>query len=127
MKKAFTMIELIFVIVIIGILAIIAIPKLIATRDDAKSVVELNNLSNCIKDIAGSYTAKELEDNNTPACKDLICSQVDLGNSNTDGNITVIILDSANGKPKFCDYVKNASQPKNLEGNHSFGGSKLNL
>ncbi len=36
MKKAFTMVELIFVIVIIGILASIAIPKLVATRDDAK-------------------------------------------------------------------------------------------
>ena len=36
MKKAFTMIELIFVIVIIGILATIAIPRFAATRDDAK-------------------------------------------------------------------------------------------
>jgi len=35
MKKAFTMVELIFVIVIIGILAAVAIPKLSATRDDA--------------------------------------------------------------------------------------------
>jgi general secretion pathway protein G len=34
-KKAFTMIELIFAIVIIGILASISIPKLAATRDDA--------------------------------------------------------------------------------------------
>ncbi|HEY9189435.1 MAG TPA: prepilin-type N-terminal cleavage/methylation domain-containing protein [Sulfurovum sp.] len=34
-KKAFTMIELIFVIVVIGILAAIAVPKLAATRDDA--------------------------------------------------------------------------------------------
>jgi len=34
-QKAFTMIELIFVIVVVGILAAIAIPKLAATRDDA--------------------------------------------------------------------------------------------
>lgn len=35
MKKAFTMMELVFVIVVIGILAMIAIPKFSATRDDA--------------------------------------------------------------------------------------------
>ena len=34
-KQAFTMIELIFVIVVIGILATVAIPRLAATRDDA--------------------------------------------------------------------------------------------
>ena len=35
MKRAFTMIELVFVIVVIGILAGVAIPKFAATRDDA--------------------------------------------------------------------------------------------
>jgi len=35
MKKSFTMIELIFVIVVLGILAAVAIPKLATTRDDA--------------------------------------------------------------------------------------------
>ena len=35
-KKAFTMIELVFVIVVIGILAGVAIPRLAATRDDAE-------------------------------------------------------------------------------------------
>ena len=34
-KKAFTMLELTFVIVVLGILAAIAIPKLAVTRDDA--------------------------------------------------------------------------------------------
>jgi general secretion pathway protein G len=35
-RNAFTMIELVFVIVVIGILAAIAIPKFAATRDDAQ-------------------------------------------------------------------------------------------
>lgn len=34
-KKGFTMVELIFVIVVLGILAGVAFPRLIATRDDA--------------------------------------------------------------------------------------------
>jgi general secretion pathway protein G len=36
MKKAFTMVELIFAIVVIGILASVAVPRLAATRDDAE-------------------------------------------------------------------------------------------
>ncbi len=38
MKKAFTMIELIFVIVILGILSSVAISKMAVTRDDAEIV-----------------------------------------------------------------------------------------
>ena len=34
-KNAFTMIELVFVIVVLGILAAVAVPKFAATRDDA--------------------------------------------------------------------------------------------
>lgn len=37
MRQAFTMIELIFVIVILGILSAVAIPRLNATREDAKT------------------------------------------------------------------------------------------
>ncbi|NWF67264.1 MAG: type II secretion system protein, partial [Campylobacterales bacterium] len=36
MKHAFTMLELVFVIVVLGVLASIAIPRLGATRDDAQ-------------------------------------------------------------------------------------------
>jgi len=38
MKKAFTMIELVFVIVVLGVLSSIAITKMATTRDDAQMV-----------------------------------------------------------------------------------------
>jgi general secretion pathway protein G len=44
-RKAFTMVELIFVIVVIGILAAIAVPKLAATRDDATITKAMNTIA----------------------------------------------------------------------------------
>ncbi len=57
-RSAFTMIELIFVIVIIGILAAVTIPKLAATRDDAKLTKEITNAKMCIDDAGAAYTAR---------------------------------------------------------------------
>jgi len=59
MKRAgFTMIELIFVIVILGILAAVAIPKLSATRDDAKISKLASNLSTLVSDAGSYYTSQ---------------------------------------------------------------------
>ncbi|MGC9351106.1 MAG: type II secretion system protein [Sulfurovum sp.] len=50
------MIELIFVIVIIGILAAVAIPKLAATRDDAEAATCTHEVGQLINEISSTYT-----------------------------------------------------------------------
>ena len=57
-RNGFTMIELIFVIVILGILASVAIPKLAATRDDAKVSKALNEISALKNDMSAYYTSR---------------------------------------------------------------------
>jgi len=57
-KEAFTMIELIFVIVILGVLAAVAIPKLAATRDDAYTAKLANNIMTSTSEITAYAMGK---------------------------------------------------------------------
>ncbi|WP_194145427.1 prepilin-type N-terminal cleavage/methylation domain-containing protein [Helicobacter sp. MIT 05-5294] len=54
MKKAFTMLELVFILVILGILAAVAIPKISASREDAK-LVALKSDINTLKTSFPAY------------------------------------------------------------------------
>ena len=58
MKKGFTMIELIFVIVILGILASVAIPRLAGTREDAEISAAIGNLRTLVSDANVYYVTK---------------------------------------------------------------------
>ena len=57
------MIELIFVIVILGILASVAIPRLAATREDAEISAAVANLRTLVNDVSAYYTVKGTFDN----------------------------------------------------------------
>jgi len=130
MKRGFTMIELIFVIVIIGILAVIAIPKLSATRDDAKLATEMQNLSTCVQDIGAAYTATGTEENASAmaSCKALTCFKIE-NSGDTDGAITVTKESNTTGN--YCDNAYELAEKKNLldsngsEKNVTFGGSQV--
>ncbi len=75
MKKAFTMIELVFVIIILGVLASLAVPKLITGKDDAliaKSIEQISTIRTGIKNYNDSNKLNEkdsypssLEDDDT--------------------------------------------------------------
>lgn len=58
MKKAFTMIELILIIVVIGILAAVAIPRISATRDDAVLVKTMAEIRTATEEINAYYISQ---------------------------------------------------------------------
>jgi len=58
MKKAFTMIELILIIVVIGVLAAIATPRIGTTRDDAVLVKTMAEIRTAIEEINAYYISQ---------------------------------------------------------------------
>ena len=58
MKKGFTMIELIFVSVILGILASVAIPRLARTRTDPEIATTVADLRTLLSDLNSYYVVK---------------------------------------------------------------------
>ncbi|SFV60322.1 Type II secretion envelope pseudopilin protein (PulG,guides folded protein to PulD in outer membrane) [hydrothermal vent metagenome] len=144
MKRAgFTMIELIFVIVILGILAAVAIPKLAATRTDAEVSKLASDAATLVSELGTFYTSQgtfkgkkssditniklknngddDIQNNDTLVIQDKNqndCITVKFDDVD-DGNITV----SAGDTGSVCKGVKAAT--KNLQKSFHFGGSSV--
>lgn len=147
-RHAFTMIELIFVIVILGILAAIAIPKLAATRDDANVAKAAMEIASALNDMGAYYTSQgyfnydasvmtnvQLVQNGggsgsiAPGASErwdyMIGSAncIDM-NASGDGNISII-----NGASSIaiCQRLQLAIQHLILNSPHPYGGNSIDL
>ncbi|MBU0581339.1 MAG: type II secretion system GspH family protein [Candidatus Margulisbacteria bacterium] len=105
-KNAFTMIELIFVIVILGILAAIAIPKLTATRDESLIVRELSDLKTAKMDVMSHVLITN--DVTTVPANNLICFDVQV-----DSNKTLTITEKSNA-PVYCAKAVSDANKSNM-------------
>ena len=98
MRKAFTLIELIFVIVIIGLLAVVAVPKFINLTSHAKTA-SIKSVISSVQDSIENIHAKWLVN------EDFVWDADGDGNSDLNDNGYPEKLDSGKDENKLFKYV----------------------
>jgi len=108
MRRGFSMIELIFVIVIIGVLSAVAIPKLSATRSDATSATCVHEISQLLGGISTEYTRLGYSAFKDTPIKEMtniyIATTIPAGKNGIQANDTDTV--DGNGISYYCDGSK---------------------
>ena len=120
-RSAFTMIELIFVILILGILAAVAGARLQATRDDAVIAVDMTSLVQSLSNLGSEFVSKNsiaqaTVDSENAASR---CFTFSLNVANP-GEVTVSAAASAD-----CVEAVNEANSRDLVRMHDFKGSSV--
>lgn len=118
MRAGWTVIELIFVILIIAILGSIAIGKLSTTRDDAKLSADVANMNVCLRDMKNIYTATHtnLVDINASSCNRVVCYNIDI-------NQTTLNVTLNSTAANYCSDVQNVGG--HLAHRYELGGATV--
>jgi Tfp pilus assembly protein PilE len=106
------MIELIFVIVIIGILAAVAIPKLAATRSDATAAGCVHEAGQLVSEISAKYTAKGFTGFTALTIADL----TNIGTGATKNGISEAPTDTFHGADNGITYLCDSATLLTIKG-----------
>ena len=117
MRKAFTLIELIFVIVIIGLLAAVAVPKFVNLKQNAQaSTVVKTTVDTAQQAVEAAINQRDLEENSTFELSDLVSIKGKDWNYTTTGasdgkyfykdpqnnnEVASVVLDKSNNKVEY--------------------------
>ena len=118
-SKAFTMIEMIFVIVIIGIIAAVALPKLAATRNDAKVAAMKNKIANAATEIAAYATSQGRVLNNMGQMSNAVQSMINKGEAVQTGNTLKIKMNGVSD----CIKIVLVQSPEDANLTVSYGAA----
>ena len=106
-KKGFTLIELLIVVVIIGILAAIAIPKFANTKDKAYVAAMKSDLRNM-----ATYEEQYAADNNGAYFGGTATSAVPLQGFSPSQNVTVVITNVVGPPPSWSGTATHSQSAK---------------
>lgn len=127
-RSAFTMMELIFVIVIIGVLAAIAIPKLRATRTDAVISKINQNIGAALEEIANHSNIQDKVENDISKMSQAIQLMITDGYAKKDPNDPLTVYIQAGEVEKCVTLsVKQSGSESNLtvDFNSSIGDNDI--